>query len=261
MQTALITGASAGIGAAFAYTLAERQTNLVLVARSEAKLQKLSADLEQQFEIQAKVIVQDLTQPGAAAQVFEAVNQQGLAIDLLINNAGVGDYGPFAQRSPQRQADIVKLNVLALVEMTSLFLPPMQKRGSGGIINVGSIAGFQPIPYLATYSASKAFVLRFSEALWAENKDKGVKVMALCPGPTTTDFFTQAEMDSNTALMAQQSYETPESVVKAGLAALAAGKSHLVTGSIKNQIIVNASRMAPREFLAKMLEKQFRPHT
>lgn len=259
MQTALITGASAGIGAAFAYELAERQTHLVLVARSETKLQKLSAVLEQQFKIQTTVIVQDLTQPEAAAQVFEAVNRQGLAIDLLINNAGIGDYGPFAQRSLQRQSDMVKLNVLALVEMTSLFLPPMQERGSGGIINVGSIAGFQAIPYLATYSASKAFVLRFSEALWAENKDKGVTVTALCPGPTTTDFFTEAEMDRNPALMARQSYEAPESVVKAGLAALAAGKSHVVTGSVKNQIIANASRLAPREFLAKILEKQFRP--
>jgi len=259
MQTALITGASAGIGAAFAYELAERQTHLVLVARSEAKLHKLSANLEQQFQIQTTVIGQDLTQPGAAAQVFEAVNRQGLAVDLLINNAGIGDYGPFAQRSPQRQSDMVKLNVLALVEMTSLFLPPMQERGGGGIINVGSIAGFQAIPYLATYSATKAFVLSFSEALWAENKDKGVTVTALCPGPTTTDFFSEAEMDHNPALMARQSYETPESVVKAGLAALAAGKSHVVTGSVKNQMIVNASRMAPREFLVTMLEKQFRP--
>jgi uncharacterized protein len=259
MHTALITGASAGIGAAFAYELAAQQANLVLVARSEDKLKKLAADLEDQFGTHATIIVQDLTQLGAAAQVYRAIDQQGLEIDLLINNAGIGDYGPFAQRALQRQSDIVKLNVLALVEMTSLFLPPMQQRGSGGIINVGSIAGFQPIPYLATYAASKAFVLRFSEALWAESREHGVKVMALCPGPTTTDFFAQAEMDSNSALMASQSYETAESVAKAGLAALAAGKSHLVTGSLKNQILVNASRMAPREFLAKMLEKRFRP--
>lgn len=259
MQTALITGASAGIGAAFAYELAARQTNLILVARSTEKLQRLSADLEQQFGIQATIVVQDLTQPAAAAQVFAAAQHHNLVIDLLINNAGIGDYGAFAQRSLARQSDIVKLNVLALLEMTSLFLPPMQERGAGGIINISSIAGFQPIPYLATYSASKAFVLRFSEALWAENKDKGVKVMALCPGPTTTDFFAKAEMDRNPDLMEQQSYETPESVVKAGLAALAAGKSHLVTGSLKNKIIVNASRLAPRQFLVKMLERQFRP--
>ncbi len=259
MQTALITGASAGIGAAFARELAAGQTNLVMVARSEEKLLKLSSTLETEFGIQTTVIVQDLTQPDAPSQIYETVKQQGLEIDLLINNAGIGDYGAFSQRSPQRQSAIVKLNVMALVEITALFLPTMQARGSGGIINVSSLAGFQPIPYLATYSASKAFVLRFSEALWAENQSTGVKVMALCPGPTTTDFFAEAEMDRNSALMESQSYETPEAVVKKGLEALAAGRSHLVTGGLRNQAIVNASRLAPRELLVKGLEKQFRP--
>jgi hypothetical protein len=184
-----------------------------------------------------------------------------MTVDLLINNAGTGDYGPFAERSPERQSDIVKLNVLALVEMTSLFLPQMQQRGSGAIINVGSITGFQPIPYLAVYSASKAFALRFSEALWAENRTKGVQIMALCPGPTRTNFFSQADMERNPELMESQSYEDPQDVVKKALKALSSGKSNLVTGGWRNHVVVNASRLAPRELLAKALELRFRPPT
>jgi short-subunit dehydrogenase len=257
MQTALITGASLGIGAAFAQELAARQTNLILVARSEDKLQQQAENLQTKFGIQVKVIVQDLTQLDASSQIFELV--KGEAIDLLVNNAGIGDYGPFAERSLERQSAIVKLNILALVEMTHLFLPGMQQRGSGGIINLSSISAFQSIPYLAAYAASKAFVLHFSEALWAENKAKGVQVMALCPGPIHTGFFAQAEMEGNTRLMARQSYEDPEDVVKKALKALAEGRSNLVTGGLRNHAIVNANRLAPRELLVRALEKEFRP--
>ncbi len=259
MQTALITGASSGIGAAFARELAAREYNLVLVARSEAKLQQLVTELEPSHGVQIQVIVQDLTQPDAAGQIYAAIAELGLTLDLLVNNAGCGDYGEFAQRSFQQQSDIVKLNVLAVVEMTHLFLPQMQQRQSGGIINVGSLAGFQPIPYLAVYSASKAFILRFSEALWAENKSRGVQIMALCPGPTQTNFFAAANMEHNAKLMAAQSYEDPREVVRLGLKALAEGRSHLVTGGWQNHLLVNASRLAPREVLAEKLEVHFRP--
>lgn len=259
MQTALITGASAGIGEAFAHELAARQMNLVLVARSQAKLIRLAEDLQAKFGIQVEVVAQDLTEPDAPAQVFEVVKQQGQVIDLLINNAGFGDYGPFAERSLQEQSGMVKLNVLALVELTHLFLAGMQQRRSGGIINVSSISGFQPIPYLSVYSASKAFILYFSEALWAENRSKGVKILALCPGPTKTDFFSRAEMEQNVKLMEQQTYEDPQDLVQNALKALAAGKSWLVTGSLRNHAIVNANRLAPRQLLVQALEKQFRP--
>ncbi len=259
MQTALITGASAGIGEAFAKELASRQTNLVLVARSQDKLTRLAEDLQTKFGIQVNVVAQDLIQLDAPIKVFEIVKQQGQVIDLLINNAGLGDYGPFAERSLERQSAIVKLNILATVEMTHLFLPGMQQRGSGGIINLSSISAFQSIPYLAVYAASKAFVLHFSEALWAENKAKGVQVMALCPGPTHTDFFAEAEMERNAALMARQSYESPEDVVKKALEALAEGRSNLITGGFRNHAIVNANRLAPRELLVRELEKEFRP--
>jgi len=256
MQTALITGASFGIGAAFAQELASRQVNLVLVARSAAKLQQLAETFTADYGVQVQVIVQDLTQPDAAVEVFAAV-QQG--IDLLVNNAGIGDYGQFSGRSHQQQANLVKLNVLALVELTHLFLPGMQQRGSGGIINVSSISAFQPIPYLAAYSASKVFILHFSQALWAENKSTGVRILVVCPGPTKTDFFAKAEIDISSELMGAQTYETPEDVVKAALQALAAGQSTLVTGGWRNRAIANANRLAPRELLLNVLEKRFRP--
>ncbi len=259
MQTALITGASAGIGLAFAQELASRQTNLVLVARSKTKLQRLAATLQNQFSVRVTVIVQDLTQPEAVTQVFKTVQQQGQQIDLLVNNAGGGDYGPFAERSRQRQSDIIKLNILALVELTHLFLPEMQQRGSGAIINLSSTSAFQAVPYLATYSASKAFVLHFSEALWVENKSKGVKILAVCPGPTKTDFFTSAEMDLHSVLMESQTYETAEDVVQEALKALAAGRSNVVTGGLRNRVVVNANRLVPRELLMRGLEKEFRP--
>ncbi len=257
MQTALITGASFGIGAAFAQELASRQVNLVLVARSAEKLQQLAETFTANYGVQVRVIVQDLTQPDAATEVFTAVQRQG--IDLLVNNAGIGDYGRFSERSHQQQANIIKLNVLALVELTHLFLPGMQQRGCGDIINVSSISAFQPIPYLAAYSASKAFILHFSQALWAENISTGVRILVVCPGPTKTDFFAKAEMDISSELMGAQTYETPEDVVKAALQALAAGKSTLVTGGWRNRAIANANRIAPRELLLNVLERRFRP--
>lgn len=259
MQTALITGASSGIGAAFARELAAQKYDLVLVARSETKLRQLEAELEMACGIEVEVIVKDLTQPNAAVEVYETVKQLGWSLDLLINNAGFGDYGEFGQRCFTQQSEMVTLNVLVVVELTHLFLPQMQQRRSGGVINVGSITGFQPIPYLAVYSASKAFVLRFSEALWAENKSKGVKIMALCPGPTQTNFFAAADMERNAKLMAAQTYEDPRQVARQALKAMQAGRSHLVTGGWQNHMLVNASRLTPRELLAEKLEAYFRP--
>src|SRR4028119_925016 len=192
MTTALITGASAGIGAAFAQELAARQTNLVLVARSEVKLQQLAQQLQEQYKIQVDVIVQDLTEPKAAKTVFDIVTEKGLTIDLLINNAGFGEYGDFAELNGEQQVKMIQLNILALVDLTHHFLPGMRQRRSGGIINMSSVAAFQPMPYFSVYAATKAFVLSFSEALWAENYRYGVHVLAVCPGPTETNFFQEA---------------------------------------------------------------------
>ena len=167
MPTALITGASGGIGAAFAAELAKRQHNLILVARSEAKLQQLAAQLQQELKISVALIVQDLTAPGATNTVFNTVVQKGWTVDLLVNNAGFGDYGAFADRPLAKQVEILQLNIVALVELSHLLLAGMRERRSGSITSVASLAVFQAMPYLSSYAASKALVLSCSEARWA----------------------------------------------------------------------------------------------
>ena len=192
MKTALITGASTGIGVVFARQLAQRQMELILVARSRDKLEQLAAELEEQYGVKVTVIVQDLTVAGAGKLVYDTVNQKGINVDLLVNNAGFGDYGAFSEQDLARQLEMIQLNNLVLVELSHYFLRPMLAGAVGAIINVASIAGFQPLPYLSVYAATKAFVLSFSESLWAENKDKGVEILALCPGPTESNFFEVA---------------------------------------------------------------------
>ncbi|MEG3896814.1 MULTISPECIES: SDR family oxidoreductase [unclassified Microcoleus] len=258
MPTALITGASGGIGAAFAAELAKRQHNLILVARSEDKLQQLAATLQQQFKVRVEVIVQDLTAPGAGTTVFDTVVQKGWTVDLLVNNAGFGDYGAFADRPLGKQLTIVQLNIVALVELSHLFLQGMREIKSGSIINVASIAAFQPMPYLSIYAASKAFVLSFSEALWAENKDLGIRVLCLCPGPTESDFFAVAEFPKALASSSGQKLVPAAEVVRDALKALDKNESNVVTGGFPNPIIVNMPRLMPRKLLVKSVEKVFR---
>ncbi|WP_017716041.1 SDR family NAD(P)-dependent oxidoreductase [Kamptonema formosum] len=258
MQTALITGASSGIGETFAWELAKRQTNLILVARSEAKLQQLAQKLGEDFKIKVEVLVEDLSLPGAAKAVFEAVTQKGLTVDLLVNNAGFGDWGAFADRQLHRQVEMIQLNIVALVELTHLFLPQMQQRRSGAIINVASTAAFQPLPYLSVYAASKAFVLSFSEALWAENRACGVRILAVCPGPTETNFAKNAGFLESAAGASVWRYASSEEVVLEALQALEKDQPTAVTGGLANQVLVNLPRLLPRETLVSAVEKQFR---
>lgn len=257
MITALITGASSGIGETFARQLAAKQTKLVLVARSQAKLEQLAQELEAQYQIETEVIVQDLTVPAAGQLLYEAIRAKGLEIDWLINNAGFGDYGAFCDRPLDRQLTMIQLNITVLTELTGLFLPAMKQRGSGAIINVSSIAGFQPLPYMSVYAATKAFVLNFTEALWAENKDSGVNILALCPGPTESEFFKRADFPASFAGGDQKSMTSAEEVVKQALKALERNQSTVVTGGIGNQFIVNLPRFVPRDFLVSAVEKQF----
>jgi short-subunit dehydrogenase len=259
MKTALITGASSGIGAAFAYELASRGSDLVLVARSGDRMRAIAIDLQNQFGVRVEVVEQDLTAPEATERVVEAVQNLGLTLDGLINNAGFGDYGEFGDRPYDRQSDMVKLNVLTLVELTHKFLPMMRAQKRGSIINVSSIAAFQPMPYLSVYAASKAFVLNFSEALWEENKRYGIRVLALCPGPTETRFFDEAEFPQSFAQSTPQQLIAPETVVKEALKALDDHVPTLVTGGFLNQVIVNLPRFLPRPTLIKAIANQFRP--
>lgn len=257
ISTALITGASTGIGAVFARELAARKTNLVLVARSEDKLEQIASEVRSQHNIQADVIVQDLTAVDAAKNVFEAVSQKGLTIDLLVNNAGFGEYGDFAELDGEKQIKIVQLNILALVDLTHKFLPGMRQRRSGGIINLASTAAFQPMPYFSVYAASKAFVLSFSEALWAENRSYQVRILAVCPGPTDTKFFKDAKFSSSLQNLAAQNYTSPEQVVRESLHALEKNQSSVVPG-ITNQLQTIIPRFVPREAIATVVEKLFR---
>jgi uncharacterized protein len=257
MTTALITGASSGIGAAFARELATRKTNLVLVARSQDKLQQLAEQLQEQFQINTQVIVQDLSKPGAAQAIYDAI-ASAMTIDLLINNAGFGDYGKFLDRELSKQIEMIQLNITALVELTYLFLPAMKQRQKGAIVNVSSIAGFQPLPYMSVYAATKAFVLSFSEALWAEYKDSGVSILALCPGATESNFFKVAQFPSSFASKNGTGYTSAEAVVRDAIFALEKNQSNIVTGGIVNQAIVNLPRFFPRDWLLSAVEKQFK---
>ena len=253
MNTTLITGASSGIGEVFARKLAARGHNLLLVARSEDKLITLCNELGRIKSIHAQYVAMDLSEPDAPARLFEETQKRGLEIDLLINNAGFGSMGDFAKLDLQRELDMIDLNVRSLVELTQRFLVPMRERKSGSIINVASTAGFQPVPFMATYAATKAFVLSFSEALWEENRPHGVKVMALCPGVTDTNFFEASRMQRPPARISQ----TAADVVDTALRGLARGKSSVISGWT-NFLMVESERRAPRSLVLRTAGMVFR---
>ncbi|WP_069789352.1 SDR family NAD(P)-dependent oxidoreductase [Cyanobacterium sp. IPPAS B-1200] len=256
-KTALITGASSGIGKAFAEELAQKSYDLIIIARTTEALNNIKNDLETKHGISVKVITQDLTLPNACEDIYGQLKQENIIVDLLINNAGFGDYGLFCDRPLDKQLKMIQLNISALVTLTHLFLQDMRERKEGDIINVGSIAGYQPLPYLSVYAATKAFVLSFSEALWAENKEFGITILALCPGPTESNFGEVAEFELNQN-SDDMSLAKAEDVVKDALDALSQKKSNSVTGGLVNQIIVNLPRFLPRELLLKAVEKQFK---
>ncbi|WP_036476576.1 SDR family oxidoreductase [Myxosarcina sp. GI1] len=258
MKTALVTGASFGIGKAFARELASKKMDLVLVARTQNKLQQLATELKDKYAIATEVIALDLSEPSAGKTLFDKVTASGLNIDLLINNAGFGDYGAFCDRPLEKQLAMIQLNVSTVVELTGLFLPVMKQRGDGAIVNVSSIAAFQPIPYMSIYAATKAFILNFTEAIWAENKDSGVRILAVCPGPTESQFYDRADFPDSMAGMNDDNMDSPEAVVRETLAALEKGQSTIVTGGIGNQIIVNIPRFIPRDLLVNAVGKQFK---
>ncbi|MBW4600115.1 MAG: SDR family oxidoreductase [Calothrix sp. FI2-JRJ7] len=257
MTTALITGASGGIGKAFAEELAARNNNLVLVARSEEKLYQLASELQAKYHIEVDVIVKDLSEVGSTEHVFDYTRNQGIIVDTLINNAGFGDYGDFAERDGERQMQMIQLNVLALVDLTHKYLPLMRQRRSGDIINIASIAAFQAIPYMSVYAASKAFVLSFSESLWAENRAFGIRVLCVCPGPIDTNFFNAAKFPPTIAAKNTQITKV-ETVVRDTLQGLERGESVIVSGGLTSHLIPKLSRLVPRRTLVTVLEKQFK---
>src|SRR3954471_10701827 len=245
-RVTLITGASAGLGAEFARQCRARGDTLVLVARRKDRLEALAAELGQSHALAA-----DLGRAGAAAALFEEVAALGLEVETLVNNAGFGLVGRFAELDDERQLAMIDLNVRALTELCRLALPPMLARGSGGILNVASTAAFQAGPYSAVYYASKAYVLSLSEALHEEAKPRGVHVSALCPGPTATEFYQVAGTpDGKLAKMATD----PKAVVAAGLEGLARNRAIVIPG-FKNRAGPCASRVLPRSTMRGIVAK------
>jgi short-subunit dehydrogenase len=254
MKFTLITGASGGIGEAFARRLAKEKHNLVLVARSEEKLHEICDELMLQHGINAHYIALDLTDFEADKRLFEETEKHGFEIEWLINNAGFGSMGDFAELDLERELQMIDLNISALVALTHRYLPKMRERKKGVIINVSSTASFQAIPYMATYAATKAFVTSFSEAIAEENREFGITVTALCPGPTETNFFAAAKAIPFSA----KGMQTSEEVVEKGLKAVKARKPLVVSG-IKNYIGAVLGTIAPDTLVTRFIGKVLRP--
>ena len=248
-QTALITGSSGGIGEEFAVQFAKRKVNLVLVARREDKLAELRTRLlELSPGLTVDVIAADLSVPGAAAELATTIGTLGRRIDILINNAGVGLHGDFVAQNVGENSAQIQLNCVTLVELTALLMPAMTQAGRGLVINVASTAAFQPTPGMAVYGATKAFVLSFTEALWQETKSTGVRVFALCPGATETEFFARTGEEFLTS-----GRQTSQQVVATAMAAIDKSTPTVISG-LRNALLANGYRVAPRRVLLQVAQ-------
>lgn len=258
MKVTLITGASSGIGEAFARRLAADKHNLVLVARSETALHELCDELMLRHKIMAHYIVLDLAEPDADRKLLDETERHGFEVDWLINNAGFGSVGDFATLEVDRELQMIELNIAALVTITHAYLRKMRERKSGTIINVSSAAGFQPVPFMATYAATKAFVSSFSEAIAEENRPYGIQILALCPGSTKTNFFAASRIDRPIQVKGQQ---TAEDVVETAIRAISRGRTKVISG-VANKIGAMLGKYVPnfisRRVMARALRSRFR---
>lgn len=255
MKTTLITGASSGIGEEFARRLAAEGHDLVLTARSEIALHELCDELMLKHKIMAHYIVADLTKHEAEGYIFEETEKHKFEIDWLVNNAGFGAYGDFANVDLDKQTGMIELNIRSLVALTHRYLPGMRERRSGVIINVSSAAGFQPLPYMAVYAATKSFVTSFSEAIAEENREYGIQIMALCPGSTKTNFFKAASMDNPIHAKGQQ---TVDEVVDTALRGIRQGRTRIISG-LTNYITATAVNVVPNKLITRMMGRALGP--
>jgi len=249
MSTVLITGASGGIGYELAKLFARAKHDLVLVARSADKLTQVASELEA-VGVTVQTIALDLATAPAPKFVFDQVQREGIAIDILINNAGFGAFGEFANMPEEEILGQIQLNIIALTELTRLFLPRMIARGSGRIMNVASTAGFQPGPLMAVYYATKAYVISFSEAIANEVQHSGVTVTCLCPGATHTGFAQRARNDKS-RLFQQLGAMSVEKVALDGYRAVMEGRTLAISGA-HNWLMVQSSRFAPRRMVTRI---------
>ena len=250
---ALITGASAGIGHAFAHGLAERGYDLIVTARRRERLEDLASRLRAEHGgMRVEIVVADLADPAAPAAIALEAERLEMNVDLLVNNAGFGTHGRFETLAPDRERGEIAVNAGALVALTHAFLPGMLERGRGGVINVASTAAFQPVPYMAVYGATKAFVRSFSEALHEEVRGRGVRVLAVCPGPTATEFF-------DISIAAPRGpIRTARDVVRTGLRAYDAGATVVIDG-VHNRLLIGLSNLIPRRWATKVAGRIMRP--
>lgn len=247
-QTALITGASGGIGYELAKLFAKNHHDLVLVARNTSKLAEVAGELQHQFGVIVKPVALDLSATAAAPQLlFDQMQREGIAVDILVNNAGYGKFGEFAEIPWEESLGQIELNIVALTALTRLFLPPMLERRAGKIMNLASTAGFQPGPLMAVYYATKAYVISFSEALANELSGTGVTVTCLCPGATDTEFQKRAEME-NSRLFKQMRPIHAKTVAQDGYRGLMQGKTLVISG-FRNWLVAESVRFAPRKMV------------
>ncbi len=249
-KTALITGASSGIGLELAKIHASKGDNLVLVARSTSKLEELKKELEPKHGISVYIIGKDLSKLNSAAEVYNELKGQNIIIDYLINNAGFGDSGFFFDSNWEKQEQMINLNITTLTHFTRLFLKDMVERKSGKVLNIASTAAFQPGPTMSVYCATKSYVLSFSEAINNEVKDFGVTVTALCPGATTSGFQAAASLEGS-PLFEGKKLPTSQEVAKYGYKAMMKGKAVAIHG-LMNSIMANSVRFTPKSIVVKI---------
>ncbi len=248
-KTALITGASSGIGYELSKLFAADGTNLVLVARSEQRLNEIAAELTQTHGIRVTVLAKDLSDPAAPGEIAAALQAQSIGVDVLVNNAGFGTYGPFAQIDWDEELRMLQVNMVSLTHLIKLFLPAMIERRSGHILNVASTGSFAPGPLMAAYCATKAYVLSRSEAISEEVRGTGVSVTALCPGVTRTGFQARAKVE-NTPLVHGGAMSARQ-VAEIGYKALLRGQAIVVSG-FPNQLLAFAVRITPRSLTRRI---------
>ena len=253
MKTALITGASSGIGLEFAHVFAENKNNLVLVARSEDKLNQLAAEIRGKHGVTVKVIAADLSNMDEVQKVYDVCEAEKIEIEYLVNNAGFGSFAAFAETDWELTEKMIDLNIKALAKLCRLFIPGMKNRGSGKLINVASTAAFQPGPYMAVYFATKSFVLFLSEALYIELKGTGVGVTCLCPGATDTGFITAAAMEESKLFKGKKMPGSRE-VAEFGYKAMMGNKMTVIHGFF-NAVMANAARFTPRKLVVALAPK------
>lgn len=258
MKVTLITGASGGIGAAFAHQLAAQKHDLFLVARSADRLQALCTQLETLYGIKAHFMAIDIAQPGSEQQIAREALSKGMVVNWLINNAGIGSGGDILEYSLEDYQHMMQLNMNAMVALTYQFLPQMRKDRDGVIVNVGSMAGFNPIPYMNVYAATKGFVMYFTQALWEENRLYNVRTLLLCPGATETGFFDAAGIGSDRkATFSSKTMETPEQVVAAAMKGLKSNAFVTISG-LHNRIAYRLLRLVPKKMMMMLAGNMFR---